>query len=32
MFTSPSKPAILAAGGEANPNYRYLLMPVRLTG
>ncbi len=30
MFTSPNRPAVLAAGGEKDPNYRYLLMPVRL--
>ena len=32
MFTSPNKPAILAAAGSTTPNYRYLLMPVRLNG
>ncbi len=30
MFTSPNRPAVLAAAGETEPNYRYLLMPVRL--
>lgn len=30
MFTSPNRPAVLAATGEKTPNYRYLLMPVRL--
>jgi len=32
MFTSPNKPAVLAAAGSTTPNYRYLLMPVRLNG
>lgn len=34
-FTTPTKPAVLTgkpAGDGANPNYRYLIMPVRLSG
>ena len=33
-FTTPTKPAVLTAGGDdaAGASYRYLLMPVRLSG
>jgi len=35
-FTSPTKPAVLCGGKEveagAHDDYRYLLMPVRLSG
>jgi DNA polymerase-3 subunit beta len=34
-FTTPTKPAVLTgkpAGDGASPNYRYLIMPVRLSG
>jgi DNA polymerase-3 subunit beta len=32
MFTSQNRPAVLAAAGSTTPNYKYLLMPVRLNG
>jgi len=31
-FTSPTRPAVLTAAVEGTPDYRYLLMPVRLPG
>lgn len=31
-FTQPTRPAVLTGGAEADSDYRYLLMPVRLAG
>lgn len=31
-FTGPTRPAVLTAGGSESADYRYLLMPVRLSG
>jgi DNA polymerase-3 subunit beta len=31
-FTSPTRPAVLTGKGEAQPDYRYVLMPIRSAG
>jgi DNA polymerase III subunit beta len=31
-FTSPTRPAVITGKGEAHPDYRYVLMPIRSTG
>ena len=31
-FTSPTKPAVLTGKSEGDPDYRYVLMPIRSAG
>jgi DNA polymerase-3 subunit beta len=31
-FTSPTRPAVITGKGEENPDYRYVLMPIRSAG
>jgi DNA polymerase-3 subunit beta len=31
-FTSPTRPAVITGKGEAEPDYRYVLMPIRSAG
>lgn len=31
-FTSPTRPAVITGKGEAQPDYRYVLMPIRSAG
>jgi DNA polymerase-3 subunit beta len=31
-FTSPTRPAVLTGKSDAQPDYRYVLMPIRSAG
>jgi DNA polymerase-3 subunit beta len=31
-FTTPTRPAVITGKGEAQPDYRYVLMPIRSAG
>jgi DNA polymerase-3 subunit beta len=31
-FTSPTKPAVITGKGDAQPEYRYVIMPIRSAG
>ena len=31
-FTTPTRPAVITGKGEAQPDYRYVLMPIRQRG
>jgi DNA polymerase III sliding clamp (beta) subunit (PCNA family) len=31
-FTTPTRPAVITGKGEAMPDYRYVIMPIRSAG